>query len=118
MHHAGFRRDAQPGYRQTYPNLGHRWAWRQQGVGGPTRRVYSERSSLNLRQGDRTQVTGSSQLGEGIIMVGAVPCNLSSELHINGRHVFRAKDKSLEREAAMADAGRSTKHNRVVSVEG
>jgi hypothetical protein len=51
-------------------------------------------------------------------MVGAVPCKLSSELHINGQRVFRAKDKSIEREVVVANAGRSTNRNQVVSAEG
>jgi hypothetical protein len=27
VHHAGFRGEARPGYRQTFPRLGHRRAW-------------------------------------------------------------------------------------------
>jgi hypothetical protein len=42
-------------------------------------------------------------------MIGLVPCKLSSELHVNGRHVFRAKDKGVEREVLESDAGRSFK---------
>jgi hypothetical protein len=51
-------------------------------------------------------------------MVGSVPCKLSSKVHINGRCVFGAKDKGVEREAVETDAGRSFKHSRVMSAEG
>jgi hypothetical protein len=71
-----------------------------------------------LRGEAGAQSVGSSQLSEGTMMVGAVPCKLSSELHVNGQRVFRAKDKSMEREVVVADAGRSPKRSRVISAEG
>jgi hypothetical protein len=51
-------------------------------------------------------------------MIGLVPCKLSSELHVNGRRVFRAKDKGVEREVLASDAGRSFKCSQVMSAEG
>jgi hypothetical protein len=51
-------------------------------------------------------------------MVGVIPCRLSSELHVNGRRIFRAKDKSSERGAAGTNAGRLPKRNWVISMEG
>jgi hypothetical protein len=107
-----------PGYRQTSPSLGHGYAWGQRGVNGLTGRVYNERPGLNVSQRSRTQAAESSQLGEDIVMVGMVPCRLSSKLHINGRHVFGAKDKGMERGAMADNAGRLPKHCRVMSAEG
>jgi hypothetical protein len=73
---------------------------------------------MDVGQRNRTHAVGSSYLGEGTVMVGAVPCRLSSKLHVNGRRVFGAKDNIMEREVAVANTGRLPKHNHVISVEG
>jgi hypothetical protein len=60
----------------------------------------------------------SERLDENAVMVGLVLCKLLSEVHVNGRRVFEAKDKGVKREAVATDAGRSFKNSRVMSAEG
>jgi hypothetical protein len=107
VHQTGFRGESRPSYRRTSP--GHRNAWGQRAVKGFIGGVYYGRSRQDSELRKEVQVVSSGWLDGDAVMIGLVPCKLSSELHVNGRRVFRAKDKGVEREVLASDAGRSFK---------
>jgi hypothetical protein len=87
-------------------------------IKGFTERVYYRRSGRDSELRKEVQPISSGRLDRDAMMIGSVPCKLSLEVHVNGRLVFGAKDKGVEREAVATDAGRSFKCSWVMSAEG
>jgi hypothetical protein len=92
VHRAGFKGETRPGYQETLP--GHRNAWVQRAVKGFTERVCYGRSGRDSGLRKEVQPVRSGWLDGGVVMIGSVPCKLSSEVHVNDDVFSRPKTRA------------------------
>jgi hypothetical protein len=63
-------------------------------------------------------VRQETQLGEGVVVVGSIPCRVSSEMHADGRRVVGSNTREAVNKVIVAACGSRLKRARLMSVEG